>query len=99
MTCHSRHSSTSSLRDSRPHFFRRNIQSFDMQGAEPLIAFHLLVLDLLAIFQRTEAISLDAGVVNKYILPFGIDDEAESLLHVEPLDRANQHRFLDRKST
>src|SRR5438046_668794 len=63
-----------------------------MQGAEPLVPFHLFILHLLAIFQRTEAISLDARVVDEYVLPLGIDEEAESLLHVEPFDRANQHR-------
>src|SRR5688572_20920574 len=77
---------------SRSYFFSRYIDSFDMQGAEPLVAFDLLVLDLLTIFERTEAFSLDAGVVNEYILPFGVDDEAESLLHVEPLHRAYGHR-------
>src|SRR4051812_43972001 len=63
-----------------------------MQGTKPLVSFNLLVLDLLAILQRTEAVSLDAGVVNEYILPFGVENEAESLLHVEPLHRAYQHR-------
>src|SRR4051812_31476845 len=70
-----------------------------MEGREALVAFDLLVIDFFAILEGAKAVSFDAGVVDEDVLAFGVDDEAETLLDVEPLHRANQHRSSHKVAT
>jgi len=64
---------------------------FDVLRQQTFFALDLFVLHLLAVFERTEAISVDAGVVDENILAVGIHDEPEALLRIEPLDGACRH--------
>jgi len=41
--------------------------------------------------QRAEPIALDAAEMNEDVLAFGVHDEPETLLRIEPLDGTNRH--------
>src|SRR5581483_4454072 len=63
----------------------------DVLGAEAFGAGDLLVIDLFPVLQRAEAISLDAAEVDKHILTILIQDEAEPLFGIKPLDGTDGH--------
>src|SRR5687768_14614618 len=63
----------------------------DVLGEQPLLALDLLVVDGLAVLERTEPVALDAAEMDEHVLAVRVDDEPEPLLRIEPLDVASRH--------
>src|SRR6202012_630877 len=60
----------------------------DGAGEEALGGLFLLVFDVFAVFERAEPAAFDAAEMDEDILALGAEDEAETLLRIEPLDGA-----------
>jgi hypothetical protein len=58
---------------------------------QTFIAFDNIELNHFAFVERFETLPEDGGVVHENVLPGFLNDEAESLLVVEPLDLAAGH--------
>src|ERR1700686_4447791 len=63
-------------------------------GLQALGALGNLEFDLLALFQRPEAIATDRRVMHEHVLAVLLADEPEPLLRVEPLHMTNCHCVL-----
>jgi len=61
-------------------------RAHDAGGTPPLVAADSVVDDLCSIAERTEAVTLDDGVMGEDILPFRPDEEPIALSWIEPLD-------------
>src|SRR6266571_393358 len=63
----------------------------DVLGLQALRSLDDVELHAVALHQRPEALHLNGGVVDEYVLPALLRDEAEAFAVVEPLHRALRH--------
>src|SRR5438552_810056 len=66
----------------------------DVLGLQALRSLHDVELHAVALGQRPEALHLNGGVVDEYVLSALLRDEAEALAVAEPLHRALRHESL-----
>jgi hypothetical protein len=67
--------------------------TLDVLSLQSLVAFHHIELDDFTLIQGFETLTEDRGVMHKDILTGFLDDKAEALLVVEPLDLAAGHKL------
>ena len=51
----------------------RDLDTLDFLGLKALVAFDQVVLDLLAVLERSEAVAEDLAEVDEHVLTFGAD--------------------------
>lgn len=72
--------------------FEKRLQTNDVGGLRALGTLRNFELDLLAFFQRTEAVSQDGGVVHKHIIAAVLCNKTITLFCAKPLDFASHER-------